>query len=145
MNARPLQALLVDAGQAGTFYLTASDLDGLRAAAGELGLRCIDIDLAGCTDKPALMQGFADAFAFPPHFGHNWDALADCLADLDWLPAEGYVLTLENPGPLRDAEPDDYAILVSVLEGACDAWRDHGRPFWAFLALPDDQFDALQA
>lgn len=145
MNARPLQALLVEADQAGTFYLTGSDLEGLRAAAGELGFRCVDIDLAGCADKPALMQRFAEAFAFPPYFGHNWDALADCLADLEWLPAEGYVLTLENLQALRDADPDDYATLVSVLEGACEQWSERGLPFWAFLALPDDQFDALQA
>lgn len=144
MNARPLQALLVEAEQAGTFYLTASDLDGLRTAAGGLGFRCVDIDLAGCADKPGLMQRFADAFDFPPHFGRNWDALADCLVDLDWMPAEGYVLTLQNLQDLRSADPADYATLVSVLEGACEDWREHGRPFWAFLALPDDQFDALQ-
>ena len=145
MNVRPLQALLVEADQAGTFYLTDSDLEGLRAAAGELGFRCLDIDLAGCADKPALMRRFAGAFAFPSYFGHNWDALADCLADLEWLPAEGYVLTLENLQELRDADADDFATLVSVLEGACEEWRERGLPFWAFLALPDDQFDALQA
>lgn len=145
MNARPLQALLVEADQAGTFYLTASDLDALRAAAADLGFRCVGIDLGGCRDKPALMHRFADAFAFPPYFGHNWDALAECLADLEWLPAEGYVLTLENLHDLRDADAADYTTLVSVLEGACEDWREHGRPFWAFLALPDDQFDALQA
>ena len=145
MNARPLQALLVEAEQAGTFYLTASDLDGLRAAAGELGFRLVGIDLAGCTDKTTLMRRFAGAFAFPSYFGHNWDALADCLGDLEWLPADGYVLTLEHLQDLRDADADDYAILVSVLEGACEDWRGRGLPFWAFLVLPDDQFDALQA
>jgi len=145
MNARPLQALLVEADQAGTFYLTASDLEGLRAAAGELGFHCVDIDLDGCADKPELMRRFADAFAFPAYFGHNWDALADCLGDLDWLPAEGYVLTLEHLDDLRDGDAADYATLVSVLEGACEGWRGHGRPFWAFLALPDAEFDALQA
>ena len=143
MNARPLQALLVEAEQAGAFYLTASDLEGLRSAAAELGFCGVDIDLADCTDKATLMQRFAEAFGFPPHFGHNWDALADCLRDLEWLPAEGYVLTLENLGALKHAAPADCATLVSVLEGACEDWREQGQPFWAFLALPDDQFDAL--
>lgn len=145
MNARPLQALLVEVDQAGTFYLTASDVDGLRAAAVDLGFRVVDIDLAGCADKPALLRRFAEAFAFPAYFGHNWDALADCLGDLEWLPAEGYVLTLGNLQDLRAADAADYATLVSVLEGACEEWRERGLPFWAFLALPDDEFDALQA
>lgn len=145
MNAQPLQALLVEADQAGTFYLTASDLDGLRSAASDLGFQCVDVDLAGCRDKPELMKRFADAFGFPAHFGHNWDALADGLSDLDWLPAEGYVLTLDNLQAMRTADAADYATLVSVLEGACEEWRDRGRPFWAFLALPDDEFGAMPA
>lgn len=143
MNARPLQALLVEPDQAGTFYLTASDLDPLRAAARDLGFHCVDIDLTGCDDKPELMRRFAAAFELPQWFGHNWDALADCLGDLEWLPAEGYVLSLRNPQHLRGADAADYATLVAVLEGASEEWREQGRPFWAFLALPDDQFDAL--
>ncbi len=143
MNAQPLQALLVEADQAGAFYLTASDLGPLHEAARELGFRCVELDLAGCHDKPALMRAFAEAFEFPDWFGHNWDALADCLGDLDWLPAEGYVLGLQNAHTLRSTDPADYATLVAVLEGACEEWRERGRPFWAFIALPDDQFDAL--
>lgn len=143
MNAQPLQSLLVEAEQAGTFYLTASDLGPLHDAAHDVGLLCIRVDLAGCRDKPALMRAFAAALAFPGDVGHNWDALADALGDLDWLPAEGYVLGLQNAQELRTADPADYATLISVLEGACEDWRERGTPFWAFIALPDDQFGAL--
>ena len=143
MNAQPLQALLVEADQAGTFYLTASDLEPLHEAARDVGFLCIGIDLDGCEDKASLLRAFAQAFNFPDGFGHNWDALADCLGDLDWLPAEGYVLGLRNVHGLRSADPADYSTLVSVLEGACEEWRERGRPFWAFIALPDDQFERL--
>ena len=30
------------------------------------------------------------ALRFPEWFGHNWDALTDCLLDMGWLPAAGY-------------------------------------------------------
>jgi RNAse (barnase) inhibitor barstar len=143
MNAQPLQALLVEPDQAGTFYLTASDLGPLQDAAQDVGFLCIPLDLSGCSDKAGLMRAFAAAFGFPDWFGHNWDALADCLGDLDWLPAEGYVLGLRNVQRLRAADPADYATLIAVLEGVCEDWRERGTPFWAFIALPDDQFDAL--
>jgi len=143
MSAQPLQSLLVEPDQAGTFYLTASDLGPLQQAAHDVGFLCIPLDLTGCADKATLMQAFARAFEFPEWFGHNWDALADCLGDLDWLPAEGYVLGLQNVQALRAAEPADYATLIAVLEGVCEDWREQGTPFWAFIALPDDQFDAL--
>ena len=33
--------------------------------------------------KAELLDGLADALEFPRWFGRNWDALADCLGDLD--------------------------------------------------------------
>ena len=50
------------------------------------------IDLAGCTDKAELLARIARTLRFPDWFGHNWDALADCLCDLSWLPADAYRL-----------------------------------------------------
>jgi len=47
----------------------------------------VRIDLAGCTDKATLLARFAAALHFPDWFGHNWDALSDCLTDLSWLAA----------------------------------------------------------
>lgn len=143
MSLKPLQSLLVEPDQSGAFYLTASDLGPLLEAADGLGFRCVAVDLADCTDKAGLMARLADGFSFPPGLGHNWDALADALGDLSWLPAEGYVLGLHAPGALRAADPDSFATLVAVLEGAALAWRDIDRPFWAFIALPDDEFEAL--
>ena len=40
----------------------------------------------------ALFDEVAAAWQFPPYFGENWDALDECLADLEWLRASAYVL-----------------------------------------------------
>jgi len=143
MSLQPLQTLLVEPDQSGAFYLTASDLGPLLDAADGLGFRCVPVDLADCADKAGLLHRMAAAFVFPPGFGLNWDSLADALSDLSWLPAEGYVLGLGSPGALRDAHPEDFATFVAVLEGASLAWREAGRPFWSFIALPDDEFETL--
>jgi len=89
------------------------------------------------------MARMASALQFPDYFGHNWDALDECLADLGWLDAEGFVLAIEHSRDLRTAGTGDYATLVSVLEDASDQWRGHGVPFWAFISLPEADFDAL--
>ena len=51
------------------------------------GVLDIRVDLEHCTDKATLLARFAAALQFPDWFGHNWDALADCITDLSWLPA----------------------------------------------------------
>lgn len=43
----------------------------------------IVIDCGGCADKKELHARIADALDFPDWYGHNLDALMDCLTDLE--------------------------------------------------------------
>lgn len=43
----------------------------------------IVIDCSGCADKHELHARIAEALCFPDWYGHNLDALMDCLTDLD--------------------------------------------------------------
>lgn len=130
-----------DAGQNGAYLVGAADLDALDAAAHDEGHVVRRISLAGCTQKADLMRRIAAALAFPPTFGANWDALADCLGDLAWLPpAGGYTWLLDHAADFRDASEADFDILCDVLDDACKRWRDQHTPCFAFLALPDEAF-----
>jgi RNAse (barnase) inhibitor barstar len=44
------------------------------------------VDGASMPDRAALFDEFARACEFPDWFGGNWDAFADCLRDLSWMP-----------------------------------------------------------
>jgi hypothetical protein len=126
--------LLQDAAAGAVVRITRADLATVLDAAAVAGLCCIRIDLAGCRDKPELLARIADALEFPWWFGQNWDALADCLGDLEWLPAEGYVLLLDDPDQLRRAAPQDYATAVEVFADAARGWRERNTPFWVFIS-----------
>jgi len=70
-----------------------------------------------------LFDEFAAALQFPYYFGENWDALDECLADLDWLPGAAYVLVFTNSQQLLDREPaGQFASLLDVLENAARGW-----------------------
>lgn len=62
--------------------------------------------------KPALMDEWAAAAQFPPHFGATWDALRDALAD---LPEGGTFLILDAEQLLQDAPPADFGTLFEAL------------------------------
>ena len=92
--------------------------------------------LAPAESKAALLDGLAAALAFPAWVGRNWDALADALRDLSWLPARPHVLVWAGPERLRDAQPAAYDTALQVLGEAADASAGTGRPLTVLL-VPD--------
>lgn len=86
--------------------------------------------------KPALLDAVAGALAFPAWTGRNWDALADALMDLSWLPAGPHALVWAAPERLRDADPEAYATAVEVLREAADTSTGSARPLTVLL-VPD--------
>lgn len=117
----------------------ASRVDEILDAAKGSGLRLATVKTG--TDKAALLQSLAQALDFPGWFGHNWDALNDCLGDLSWSKGAGHVVTFEQWEQLGSEVRDT---LIEILSSAAQAWREQGEPFIAVfidprrkLALPE--------
>ncbi len=89
----------------------------------------VHIDLAACTSKADLLDRFAAALSFPSWFGHNWDAMHDCLTDLSWLPAAAYQLVLSHPALLREQNPELLTSVLQVLGDAATFWAGQGLAF----------------
>jgi RNAse (barnase) inhibitor barstar len=106
---------------------------GIRALAATLGFDCVQVDLDGCEDKPELLDRVSRALEFPAWFGGNWDALFDCLADLGWRPAPGYVLVLEHASGLREAQPEVFDTALLLMDDAASAWQERDVPFRVFV------------
>jgi hypothetical protein len=116
-----LRERLTDAARSGVYRVTRADavLEALQGS----GLALARVDLG----EP-VFDAFRRALAFPDWFGHNWDALEDCLTDLSWLEAGGYVVLLEGNGPSD--------MLVDVLRSAAQFWAGHRIPFFAIFVDP---------
>ncbi len=99
------------------------------------GFDCTRVDLSGCTEKSELLARIAKALEFPAWFGSNWDALADCITDLGWRPAVGYVLILENGAELRRVQPEVFDTALAILADAAAAWKARGATFRTFVSL----------
>lgn len=143
MMAVDVREVLADPTQGGAYFVDASDGDALADAAAMLDFEVVRIDLAGSADKERVLQRFAAALRFPEWFGGNFDALADSLGDLSWLPADGYLLLIEHCDAWRQADDENFAILLDILNEAAASWGDEGVPFWALMPLPGEQLGKL--
>lgn len=94
-----------------------------------------------CRTSSSLFDEFAQALSFPEYFGHNWDALEECLADFEWLPAKGYILLISDAQAVLPNDEEEYETLLEVLNDAGEAWSKgqtaDGRsaPFHAVFAV----------
>lgn len=135
MSAMELRALLADAANNGAYFIDVRDREAMDEAALSLDFKVAAIDLAGCAGKDEVLARFAQALAFPDWFGGNWDALADCLGDLSWWPAPGYLLLLDHVGGWRDDEPAGFAMLLEILGDAAQQRAAQALPFWVLIPL----------
>ena len=91
---------------------------------------------AKCQATAGLLTECARAMDFPDYFGHNWDALEECLADLEWLPAKGYILLITDAARLLPDNEEEYETFLEVLRDAGEAWGNGQAGMGARRATP---------
>lgn len=109
------------------------------------------LDGSKMTDSYGVLEQFNDAFRFPVYFGWNWDALADCLRDLAWLPADRYLVVIENVGSVLRTEQEELEILLGILKESSRSWANplgkldgNGIPFKVLLTAAADEVETLE-
>jgi RNAse (barnase) inhibitor barstar len=72
------------------------------------------VDGRACRTRAAFFTEVARVLAFPPHFGRNWDALADCLRDAGAVD----VVVAHAEELLADEPADRFATLLDIAATA---------------------------
>lgn len=119
--------------QAGLYRLTRPVAEALPSAARHAGFPIIECDLAFGADKADILDRLAAALRFPHWFGRNWDAFADCLGDMDWLCADGYVIVLANRDRISASAEAAFDTALEIFEEAAQDWANEGVPMWIFV------------
>ena len=94
-------------------------------------------NLTSAQSKQDVLEGIAQAFTFPAHFGKNLDALYDCMTDLVHKSGSqpGFVVVLEqlpdNPRFDREARES----LLDVFRDAADFWAERKIAFRCFYSF----------
>lgn len=104
------------AGELPVHFATPESAPALRAGADSAAIR----EIRGWTSEDDLFRALSSALQLPDYFGHNWDALDECLAEM----AEDVVLLVHDAASLWREAPSMAATLVDVWLAAakeCDA------------------------
>lgn len=125
---------LLEENRGGVWFVPALDARKAQAAAKGAGFAFFHIDGKNIARKEQLLNHVATSLRFPEHFGQNWDALEECLTDLEWVDAEGYVLLYDHIDGLLSAHPDQFETLVEILRDAVASWKEDGTAMVVLLA-----------
>jgi RNAse (barnase) inhibitor barstar len=132
--------LFTDMEQTGIYLVRPTDEADAIAGANAAESLVIEVDLAHLRDKDALLDAIAKQLRFPEWFGGGWDALSDCLTDMAWLPATGYVIVLKQCASIHSRAPRDFTMLLDILQETIDIWRDADTTFWCLVERENDRF-----
>ena len=128
-------ATLLGENRGGVWFLPNHvDAKSLQSAARRAGFAFFHVDGKNIGRKEQLLNHVATAMRFPGEFGHNWDALEECLTDLEWVDAEGYVLYYDHIEGLLAAHPDQFETLVEILRDAVASWKEDGEAMIVLLS-----------
>ena len=137
------ESLFADSSRTGVYRLPQTHHENLEIGAGLAGCCVFHIDLARARNKTDLLEKIGHDMAFPEWFGHNWDALSDCLLDMGWRPALGFVVILKNAELVQSRAESDFACLLKIFADVADERRSDGVPFWCLVDIPASKIPAL--
>lgn len=135
--------LLLQADEAGVYFLPEDDAGELREAAAVNGFRCLRVGLGECVDGVSLVAALAGALHLPAYAAGGLASFADALCELRGHDARGLVLLLEGSEGLRHEAMADFKAMMESLQSASRCWAARGTPLWSFVAMGEDEFDAL--
>ncbi|MEK8225026.1 barstar family protein [Oerskovia sp. M15] len=99
------------------------------------GLVLVEVHGDRVRSKSELLEEVARAFKFPDYFGHNWDAVADCLGDLEWLGEISSILVVvTDVSRMEECCARDLGVLLEIFKESAEIWRDIGVVFVVVIA-----------
>lgn len=140
-----LSALLNGERSSGLYRVTTEvNIDELSSLCQEYDFQFFHINGKNVTSKSEFFQACAETMNFPDYFGYNWDAFADCMNDLSWLSANGYILLYTQPKNFANNDPSEWSTVLLVLQEAVEYWKETETPMYILIRAESLALDELE-
>ena len=127
--------ILKDPQASGVYFIKgAFRVSDLEELAGSRSLTFFHVRGTEIDGKDRFLSQAATALAFPEYFGNNWDAFEDCLTDMSWHEAKGFVVLFDHIDGFAGRSAEDFQTAVAILKDVAEFWRNRGKTFLAFLS-----------
>ena len=127
-------ASILEARKGGIWFLPANvDSRTVHSTAKKAGYTLFHIDGKSIERKEQFMNAVATALRLPKTFGLNWDALEECLSELEG-DGDGHMIFFDHIDGLLNAHPDQFETLVEILRDAVESWKEDGTPMVVLLS-----------
>ncbi len=138
-----LQKLLVRPELAGIYHLPHSDCKALKQAVHAAHFGWLQADFGESKEIAVILEKVGKDLRLPDWYGANYDALSDCLSDLSWNTAPGYVLLISGADELHAHDEAAFDTLNDVLTAVIENWQQEKIPFWVFYDMRPNGLAAL--
>lgn len=122
----------VDFHHLGVYGLAVVDADEmvkLEAAAKNSGRFVRSMEVPETPTKEQLINALGGALSFPDYFGRNWDAVEECMEDLDWLEGKDLSFFIRNAERLLTMECLDVIVFARIAARIPTYWKQRGVHF----------------
>ncbi len=123
---------------------TEVNIEKLSSLCEEYGFQLFYINGKNVTSKAEFFQASAETMNFPDYFGYNWDAFNDCINDLSWFSAAGYILLYSQPDNLAQNDHSEWLIALDVFQEAVEYWARTDTPMYVLLKTESLSLDELE-
>lgn len=133
-KSNPVRDILAGKVEPGIYRLeTELNADFMVAPLDKHGWHGFYIEGQVVKSKDDFLRMAGAAMSFPDYYARNWDAFEECIRDLSWARAEGYVLIYEEVWPFPRADRKAWRQARTILADTIDFWGELHIPFYVLL------------
>lgn len=121
---------------AGVYEIPEGGVEAVLAAAEANKYIVYRADLRQARNREQMLKILGEGLEMPAWYGANYDALMDCVCDMNWIPSPGYVIILENCHNINTLAAPEFNMMIDVFAAAANHWREEKVPFWCFVDQP---------
>lgn len=115
--------------------------DDIQNRVSREGIHVWRVDVSKIDSRADLFDAIGRALSFPSYYGHNWDALEECLRDFE--EGKGWLIIFDNAERLLILPKRDLTTLKIILSDTASFWSAESRTFGALFVGGANLSDAL--